>query len=71
MYLIGSTGLKLFKQMEKKPLPIAIMSAVLVCMVAFSLLAVKFSSIIYILIAGALGVIAFYSKRNAKGGSDK
>lgn len=66
VYLIGSTGLKLLKQMEKKPLQIAIMSTVLVCMVAFSLFAVKFSSIIYILISGALGVIAFYSSKSRK-----
>ncbi len=65
VYLIGSTGLKLFKQMEKKPLPIAIMATVLACMVAFSLFAVRFSSIIYILISGALGVIAFYSKKQS------
>ena len=64
VYLIGSTGIKLFKQMEKKPLPIAIMSTVLVCMVAFSILAIKFSSIVFILISGALGIIAFYSKSN-------
>lgn len=66
VYLIGSVGIKLFKQMEKKPLPIAIMSIVLVCMITFSLFAVKFSSIIYILISGATGVIVFYSKKNAK-----
>lgn len=71
VYLIGSTGIKLLKQMDRKPLSITIMLAVLACMVAFSLFAVKFSSIIYILIAGALGVIAFYSKRKCKGGSDK
>lgn len=64
VYLIGSTGLKLFKQMEKKPLPIAIMAVVLACMIAFSLFAVKFSSIIYILISGAIGVISFYAKKN-------
>lgn len=63
VYLIGSTGIKLFKQMDKKPLPIAIMSSVLVLMVAFSIFAIKFSSIVFILIAGALGVIAFYSKK--------
>ena len=68
VYLIGSTGLKLFRQMEKKALPIAIMSTVLVCMIVFSLLAVKFSSIIYILVAGALGIIAFYSK--SQGGKE-
>ena len=63
VYLIGSTGIKLFKQMDKKPLPIAIMSTVLVCMVAFSIFAIKFSSIVFILISGALGIIAFYSKK--------
>ena len=63
VYLIGSTGIKLFKQMEKKPLPIAIMSSVLVLMVAFSIFAIKFSSIVFILISGTLGVIAFYSKK--------
>ena len=63
VYLIGSTGIKLFKQMEKKPLPVAIMSTVLVLMVAFSIFAIKFSSIVFILISGALGVIAFYSKK--------
>lgn len=68
VYLIGSTGIKLFKQMEKKPLPVAIMSTVLVLMVAFSIFAIKFSSIVFILISGALGVIAFYSqKQNGKG----
>ena len=64
VYLIGSVGIKMLKQMEKKPLPIAIMSTVLVCMIAFSLFAIKFSSIIYILISGAIGIIAFYSNKN-------
>ncbi len=63
VYLIGSVGIKLFKQMEKKPLNIAIMACVLACMIGFSLFAVKFSSIIYILISGAIGIIAFYANR--------
>ena len=71
VYLIGSVGIKLFKQMEKKPLPIAIMVCVLVCMITLSILAVKFSSIIYILISGALGVIAFYSKKQSGKGDVK
>ncbi len=71
VYLIGSVGIKLFKQMEKKPLPIAIMVCVLVCMITLSILAVKFSSIIYILISGALGVIAFYSKKQSEKGDVK
>lgn len=71
VYLIGSVGIKMFKQMEKKVLPIAIMSVVLACMIAFSLLAVKFSSIIYILISGALGVIAFYALKQRGKGEEK
>ena len=63
VYLIGSVGIKLFKQMKKKPLNIAILASVLVCMIGFSLFAIKFSSIIYILISGALGIIAFYIER--------
>lgn len=69
VYLIGSVGIKLFKQMDKKPLPIIIMASVLVCMITLSLFAVKFSSIIYILISGALGIIAFYSKK--QGGKEE
>ena len=66
VYLIGSTGLKLFKQMEKKALPLTIMSAILVCMIAFSLFAIKFSSIVFILITGIIGIVSFYVKSNAK-----
>ena len=66
VYLIGSTGLKLFKQMEKKALSLTIMSAILVCMIAFSLFAIKFSSIVFILITGIIGIVSFYAKSNAK-----
>lgn len=66
VYLIGSVGVKMFKQLEKKPLPIAIMSVVLACMIIFSLFAVKFSSIVYILVAGAIGVISFYCNKKEK-----
>jgi chromate transporter len=66
VYLIGSVGVKMFKQLEKKLLPIAIMSVVLACMIIFSLFAVKFSSIVYILVAGAIGVISFYCNKKEK-----
>lgn len=61
VYLIGSVGIKMLRQMDKKPLPIIICCTVLVLLVAFSLLAVNFSSIIYIVVSGALGVIAYYA----------
>ena len=66
VYLIGSTGIKLFKQMEKKALPLTIMSVILVCMIAFSLFAIKFSSIVFILITGIIGIVSFYAKNKAK-----
>ena len=66
VYLIGSTGIKLFKQMEKKALPLTIMSVILICMIAFSLFAIKFSSIVFILITGIIGIVSFYAKNNAK-----
>ena len=66
VYLIGSTGLKLFKQMEKKALPITIMSVILACMIIFSLFAIKFSSIVFILITGIIGIVSFYSNKKAK-----
>lgn len=68
VYLIGSVGIKMLRQMEKKPLPIIICCTVLVLLITFSLLAVNFSSIIYIVVSGALGVISYYaSKRRGEG----
>jgi len=70
VYLIGSVGIKMLNQLEKKPLPLIIMGAVLVCMIAFSLFAVKFSSIVYILVSGVIGIIAFcVNKKGAEEGS--
>lgn len=66
VYLIGSVGIKMLREMEKKPLPIIIFAIVLSMLVAFSLLAVSFSSIIYIVVSGAVGVIAFYAAKKGK-----
>lgn len=59
IYLIFSAGLKMLKQMKKTAFSIAIVSSVLVCMIVLSLFAVKFSSILYILICGSIGVFAY------------
>ena len=56
VYLILSAGLKMLKQMRKNVCNVIIISATLVCMVTFSILAVKFSTIFYILISGTIGV---------------
>lgn len=58
--LILSAGVKLFKKVRKTPLNIVVMVATVGCMLAFSLLAIKFSTIFYILIAAVVGIL-FYS----------
>ena len=52
VYLILTAGLKMLKQMKKIAFNIIIISITLICMVVFSLFAVKFSTIFYILISG-------------------
>lgn len=73
IYLIASAGLKLFREMKKDVLSMVLCGASLVCMVAFSLFAVSFSSVFYILIAGAVGVFVYLvgSLRKKSGGSDR
>ncbi len=59
IWLILSTGLKMLKQIKKTPLHIVILSAVIICMVAFSVLSVSFSTIFYILISGGIGLFVY------------
>lgn len=66
VYLIFSAGLKMLKKMKKNPLSIALMSSTIICMIVFSLMAIKFSTIFYILIGGVVGVFAYLVKRGEK-----
>jgi len=63
VYLISSAGLKMLKQMKKTALSITIVSAVVLCMLLFSLFSVKFSTILYILICGVLGLVIYLVKQ--------
>lgn len=69
VFLIFSAGLKMLKKIKKSVFSIAVLSITFVCMVAFSLFAVSFSSIFYILISGSLGLfiytIGYIKKRKA------
>ena len=73
VYLILSAGLKMLKGLKKNPMSIAIFCTVLLLMVAFSLFAVKFSAIFFILISAACGLVVFgIDKAKAKkGGAEK
>ena len=63
VYLIFSAGLKMLGQMKKTALSISIVSAVVLCMLLFSLFAVKFSTILYILICGLLCLSIYLVKQ--------
>ena len=65
VYLIFSAGIRMLRKMKKKPLPIMLVSLTVACMVNFSLFAVKFSTILYILIGAVVG-IAFFLIREAR-----
>ena len=60
IYLIFSAGLKMLKSMKKTPFSVIIVSTVVICMLVFSVLAVKFSSILYILICGCIGLFVYF-----------
>ena len=59
VYLILTAGLKMLKQMKKTVFNMIIISITLICMIVFSLFAVKFSTIFYILISGICGVVVY------------
>ena len=59
VYLILTAGLKMLKQMKKTTFNMIIISLTFICMIVFSLFAVKFSTIFYILISGACGVAVY------------
>ena len=63
VYLIFSAGLKMLKQMKKTAFSVTVVSAVVLCMLAFSLFAVKFSTVFYILICGVLGLSIYLLKQ--------
>ena len=59
VYLILTAGLKMLAHMKKNAFNIIIISITLICMVVFSLFAMKFSTIFYIMISGACGVVVY------------
>ena len=59
VYLILTAGLKMLAHMKKNAFNMIIISTTLSCMVVFSLFAVKFSTIFYIIISGVCGVAVY------------
>ena len=59
VYLILTAGLKMLAHMKKNAFNMIIISTTLICMVVFSVFAVKFSTIFYIIISGVCGVAVY------------
>ncbi len=59
IFLIFRAGIKMLKSIKKTPLSIIIFSLTIIFMIAFSLFAVSFSAVFYILISGAAGLFIY------------
>lgn len=71
IYLIFSAGFKMLGQMRKTVFSLTVVSTVIICMLLFSLLAVKFSTILYILICGVAGLVIYLLKQIKQKKEDK
>ena len=69
IYLILSAGLKMLKNLQRSTFNIAVLAVVIAAMVGCSLAAVSFSSIYYILLCGAAGVLLYLLKKLRKKGT--
>lgn len=67
LYLIISAGIRLFKGMKKTKFNILVFLGVFAVMLLFSLFAVKFSTVYYILICGFIGVVCYFVSALYKG----
>lgn len=67
IYLIFSAGIRMLKSLEKNLFNSIIIISVITIMTAFSLLAVNFSSVFYILICGVIGLMFYYITKIRKG----
>lgn len=59
IYLILSAGLKMLKGLKKNFFNVSLLLATVGCMIGFSLFAVRFSTVFYILISGCLGLVIY------------
>ena len=65
--LILDAGITMIKKMKKKPLPVATVIVSALAMLAINFLSLRFSSIIIMLLGGAVSLAVFLSRR--KGGA--
>ena len=67
IYLILSSGWKLLKTMERTPFSLLLFGTVLSAVLIFSLLSVRFSSVLYILLSALAGFFLYLIQKIRKG----
>lgn len=67
VYLILSAGYKMLKNIKKTPLSISVLSITVIFMTAFSLFAVNFSTVFFILISGCIGLCVHFATVRKEG----
>ena len=68
IYLIASAGVKLFKGLKKNAMNSVLFALVLVSIITLKVLNISFSSILYILICGVIGLGVYLISKIKKGG---
>lgn len=68
IYLIASAGLKMLKSMKKTPLSVTVCAVCAVGLSVLTLASVRFSSVVFILAGGAVGVMVRFIARIGKRG---
>lgn len=71
IYLIASAGIKMLREMKRTSVNTVLVSAVVLCMVLFSVFAVSFSSIYYIVIGGCAGLFIYLIMKIRNGKKNK
>ena len=66
IYLILSAGIKMLKNLQRTPFNMAVVAVVLAAMVGCWVAAVSFSSLYYILLCGAAGVLLYLLRKLRK-----
>ena len=66
VFLILTAGIRFLRKMEKKPFNLILLSATTVCMLLFSLFSIRFSTVFYVLICGAVGLLFYLIGRARK-----
>ena len=71
IYLVFSAGMKMLSGMKKDLKNILPFAIVLCCMIVFFILSIDFSSIFYILICGAVGIVSYLIGKINRGEGNK